>query len=123
MSSEQGITPNERATVLALGEAWNLYLRLDGRDYEMDRDFRQAIHRAQDIIAYRVASRIDPDVWKQLSPNTDLEDQRDDPEYQAFALEVAETCSADDRPCDSCLAGGICDGPSRTDDYFDEDEQ
>jgi len=64
--SGPGVTPNERATVEALAEAWNLFMRLDGRDYEMDRDFRQSINRAQDIIAYRVASRVDPDLWRQL---------------------------------------------------------
>lgn len=40
------------------------------------------------------------------------DDMRNDPEYQAFMNEVAATCDADDCPCDSCLAGGICDGPS-----------
>lgn len=47
------------------------------------------------------------------------DDMRNDPEYQAFMFEVAATCSADDRPCDSCLAGGICDGPSRLDPLWD----
>lgn len=38
------------------------------------------------------------------------EDFREDPEYQKFVNEIAECCSANDRPCDDCLAGGICEG-------------
>lgn len=40
------------------------------------------------------------------------EDPYDSPEYQGYVAKVAETCDADDKPCDSCLAGGMCDGPS-----------
>lgn len=41
-----------------------------------------------------------------------FEDPYDSPEYQEYVAKVAETCDADDKPCDSCLAGGMCDGPS-----------
>jgi len=40
-------------------------------------------------------------------------------DYQRFVVTVAETCKADDAPCDSCLAGGICDGPNRLHDEQD----
>ena len=40
------------------------------------------------------------------------EDPFQSEDYQRFVAEVSKGCSADDCPCDSCLAGGICDGPS-----------
>jgi hypothetical protein len=40
-------------------------------------------------------------------------------DYQRFMGEVAKTCDADDSPCDSCLAGAPCDGPSRLDPLWD----
>lgn len=35
----------------------------------------------------------------------------DTPEYQAFVEEMAKTCKCcpEFRPCDGCLAGGLCD--------------
>lgn len=45
------------------------------------------------------------------SMDRDFDDPYDSPEYQQFVAKVAETCEADDKPCDSCLAGGVCDGP------------
>lgn len=61
--SGQGITPSERSTVEALADAWNLFMRLDGTCYEDQTNFRQSINRAQDLIALRVARRVDPDLW------------------------------------------------------------
>lgn len=40
-------------------------------------------------------------------------DPYDTLEYQAFVATMAEKCIAADKPCDSCLAGGICDGPDK----------
>lgn len=40
-----------------------------------------------------------------------LTDPYQSEDYQRFVAQVAETCEADGRVCDSCLAGGICDGP------------
>ena len=40
------------------------------------------------------------------------EDPYQSEDYQRHVAKVAENCTADDAPCDSCLAGGICDGPS-----------
>lgn len=45
-----------------------------------------------------------------------------DPDYQKFIDEVAQNCSADDRPCDDCLAGGVCEGPRDTYDAVSSDE-
>lgn len=46
-------------------------------------------------------------------------DPLDDPEYQRFLAETANTCHAEDPPCDSCCAGGVCDGPRRYRDFED----
>ncbi len=61
----QGINQGEQVTVEALADAWNLFMRLDGNDDDMTTEFRRSINRAQDIIAFRVARRVDPEVWRQ----------------------------------------------------------
>lgn len=48
-----------------LKEAWNGYQKLENKSDADDTEFLDAIHRAQQIIALRVARRADPDVWKQ----------------------------------------------------------
>jgi hypothetical protein len=47
------------------------------------------------------------------------EDPYQSEEYQRFMDDVAKTCHAEDSPCDSCLAGAPCDGPSRLDPLWD----
>jgi hypothetical protein len=107
----QGIGPSERATVEALAEAWNLFMRLDGRDYETERDFRQSINRAQDIIAYRVASRIDPDLWRPLPPSNGyatapIEDDGHDPKWED-SRDCADDPDEDPPQPAEPFAGGI----------------
>jgi len=46
------------------------------------------------------------------------EDPYQSEDYQRFVALTAENCTADDKPCDACLAGGYCDGPSHDTDYF-----
>ena len=45
------------------------------------------------------------------APKPQYENPHDSPEYQAFVEEMAKTCKCcpELRPCDGCLAGGICD--------------
>jgi hypothetical protein len=53
-------------------------------------------------------------------PGSEIEeDPYKSEDYQRFMTEVAKTCDADDSPCDSCLAGAPCDGPSRLDPLWD----
>ncbi len=40
-------------------------------------------------------------------------------DYQRYVAKVAETCESPNCPCDACLAGGICDGPTRSREYMD----
>jgi hypothetical protein len=57
-------TIQERIVVRLLAEAWNAFLALD-RDHPDELiEMRSAIHRGQDLIAFRVARRADPDLWR-----------------------------------------------------------
>lgn len=40
------------------------------------------------------------------------EDPHQTEDYQRHVAKTAEGCEAGDPPCDACLAGGVCDGPS-----------
>lgn len=40
------------------------------------------------------------------------EDPHQTEDYQRHVAKAAEGCDAGDPPCDACLAGGVCDGPS-----------
>jgi hypothetical protein len=59
-----GITPEERSVIVALAAAWNRFIALPVLHTDDNREFRSAIHAAQNIVAYRVARRVNPDVWK-----------------------------------------------------------
>lgn len=61
------LTPEEKAVLASLTLAWNSFLNLPRSPSDtLDdaSDFRQAIHRAEDLIAVRVARRLEPDIWK-----------------------------------------------------------
>ena len=51
------MTDDERAVVLALSEAWNLFLRLPKEHGDDTNEFRLAIHQAQDKILARPGRR------------------------------------------------------------------
>ena len=51
------MTDDEKAVVLALAEAWNLYLRLPDEHPDDNDEFRRAIHAAQDKILAREGRR------------------------------------------------------------------
>lgn len=82
------------------------------------------IERQQDMMArlielrndLRAATRAAINLAHQAIPKEE-EDPYQSEDYQRFVAEVAETCQAHDAPCDSCLAGGICDGPNRSHDH------
>jgi len=57
-----------------------------------------------------------------LAASTVEQDPFQSEDYQRFQAEMAKTCGADDAPCASCLAGGICDGPSEPRHCFDEQD-
>jgi hypothetical protein len=56
-----GVTEDETAVVLALAEAWNLFLKLPAEHNDDTTEFRHAIHAAQDKVLARAARReLDP---------------------------------------------------------------
>ena len=62
---DAGLTWQEKDVLKYLGDAWNHFNSLQNTSTDDQNEFRDAIHRAQQIIALRVARRVDKDVWKQ----------------------------------------------------------
>lgn len=60
-----GLTADEKLCLKHLADAWSLFINLDSKHPDDDREFHTAIHDAQKMIALRVARRVDTDVWKQ----------------------------------------------------------
>jgi hypothetical protein len=57
------LTAAERRVLDALVLAWEQFIQL-GDPHPDDRDeFKRAIHAAQNIVAFRVARRVDPEAW------------------------------------------------------------
>ena len=65
LKSQVTLTEPEKTTLLHLREAWNDFIKMDNISTDDINEFRDAIHRTQQIIATRVARRADPDVWRQ----------------------------------------------------------
>jgi len=59
------LTPEEEELLKKLGEAFSLYCSLDKRSEADNKEFTDAIHRAQQLVALRVARRVNPEVWAQ----------------------------------------------------------
>jgi len=57
------LTPEESACLGLLSQAWNVFVSLPIAHPDDHAEFRAAIHAAQNILAYRVARRVDPDQW------------------------------------------------------------
>lgn len=60
-----GLNLEEQQILRKLGEAWNEFQALSNHIQSDKKEFLDAIHRCQQIIALRVARRIDPGVWRQ----------------------------------------------------------
>jgi len=59
------LTGEEAQILYSLADAWNRFVALDKKHPDDNDDFRRAIHQAQQLIAMRVARRVDPEVWLQ----------------------------------------------------------
>ena len=57
------LTQTEKECLMHLADAWNVFAQLQNVLPCDQQEFMQAIHRAQSIIAVRVAQRLEPDVW------------------------------------------------------------
>jgi hypothetical protein len=58
------LTPEERTCLDYLSRAWNAFVELPPAHPDDAAEFRSAIHACQNILAYRVAKRVDPEDWK-----------------------------------------------------------
>lgn len=64
--STHGLTIDELQILQNLKDAWDNFVKLDPKmDADFTREFNDGIHRCQQIIALRVAQRVDPLVWRQ----------------------------------------------------------
>jgi hypothetical protein len=59
------LTKEETEILKKLGEAWDLFYRLDKKSDCDSKEFVDGIHRLQQLIALRVARRANPEVWAQ----------------------------------------------------------
>lgn len=58
-----GLTADEKQVLEHLAAAWNKFLSLDTSRVDSTDAFRLAVHDAQRVIATRVASRVNPEIW------------------------------------------------------------
>jgi hypothetical protein len=56
-------TDEEKAVVMKLVEAYEMWLKLADKNINEKEDFVAGIHRCQDVIRGRVAKRADPEFW------------------------------------------------------------
>ena len=56
-------TDDEKAIVMKLVEAYEMWLKLPDKNTNELQDFVSGIHRCQDVIRGRVAKRADPTFW------------------------------------------------------------
>jgi len=59
----QSITKEELDVVAALKSAYNAYQKLDQRDADQDEHFLQSMETSLRIITFRIAKRVNPEVW------------------------------------------------------------
>lgn len=59
------LTDQEQEVLKKLAEAYSLFTNLDKRSEADNKEFVDAVHRAQQLIALRVARRVNPEVWHQ----------------------------------------------------------
>lgn len=59
------LTVEEKEVLQMLGTAFNKFLTLPNRSQDDNSEYRDAIHRCQQLIALRVARRANPEIWNQ----------------------------------------------------------
>jgi hypothetical protein len=63
LSSYQ-LSEAEKEVLRLLAEAWNVFISLEGKVDFDNTEFAYAIHKAQSLVAMRVARRVNPEVWR-----------------------------------------------------------
>jgi len=59
-----GINNKEKQILQDLTSAWNTYIEIEKKSSSLQ-EFNSAIHRCQQLIALRVARRVNPEIWVQ----------------------------------------------------------
>lgn len=59
-----GLTDKEKDVIAALSDAWNKFLLLPARGPSDTEVFNHAIDSAHGVIAFRVAKRLNPEIWR-----------------------------------------------------------
>lgn len=63
VDNKTGLTDSEQKVMDALVLAFNEFAKIERQHPDEMRDFTDAIHRAQDLLAVRIARREFPDGW------------------------------------------------------------
>ncbi|MEN6349325.1 MAG: hypothetical protein ABFD08_08030 [Syntrophomonas sp.] len=63
INTDTGLTPEEQVIMNHLVEAWVVFTKLSHQHPDEVRDFTDAIHRLQDLLAFRVCQRCFPVGW------------------------------------------------------------
>jgi hypothetical protein len=63
------LTADEKAVLTYLVSAWEAFKRLPDPHPSDELEFRTSLHSLQQLIACRVARRVDPDCWYQPPPD------------------------------------------------------
>jgi len=71
LTAPVGLSLQEQEILAHLAKAWDGFVNLDNRSDDDNREYRDAIHAAQKMIALRVARRIDAHIWRQPEDNQD----------------------------------------------------
>ena len=64
-SNSPALTDEEKQVLSNLCDSWKSFSELPNRTQDDADEFKDAIHRCQQLIALRVARRVNPDVWTQ----------------------------------------------------------
>lgn len=64
-SNSPALTDEEKQVLSSLCDSWKSFSELLNKSQDDVDEFKDAIHRCQQLIALRVARRVNPDVWTQ----------------------------------------------------------
>lgn len=75
---DPGLTEQEKMCLYALANAFNFFVSLDAKLPDDNQSFARLIDQANQMVALRVARRVNPEMWRQ----PDVERKTDLPEVQ-----------------------------------------
>jgi hypothetical protein len=70
------MTAPERRALELLATAWDAFVSLPDPHPCDASEFSAAIHQCQNLIAFRVARRVDPEIWNQATARTKGDERR-----------------------------------------------